>query len=161
VTKAALAGRFVVCPASGFLHPGTAVPVYPSGKKQNPTALCDCMTRIWLPPRRWSEDMGLTIEEVRNKGLELGQRMLFENQPEDTGPRVILCPAGGYLHPGPHAVKVSWIAEAGKKKVPVSHALCTCGTHVWFGSTTHRSRWTERMGYTLDEAKQQQLTITG
>lgn len=150
----------MVCPASGFLHGPLVRPIYPSSGKKTPTALCDCHTRVWLPARRWGADMGLTIEQARAQGFDLGQRATFEQEHDAEGGRVVPCPAGGFLHPGPHAVTVVW-AVTKKQRLRIAHALCTCGTHVWFGSPIQRSRWTERMGLTLEQAQAAGLTVTG
>jgi len=149
-------GRFIVCPASGYLHPPVAVEVYASSAKRKPTTWCDCYTRVWLPSRRWSEGMGLTLEDVRAKGLALGQRELIENVPAGEGKRFVVCPSSFFLHPGAHAVLVERTA---KRKIP--YTSCTCGTNCFFGTPQKSSRWTDGMGMTAADAKEQQLTITG
>lgn len=156
----ATAERFVICPASEYLHPGMALRVYRSSQKGKPMARCSCRANVFLPPVQWTEGMGLTMDRVRVLQLELGQRGLLKHETPGEGDRFVLCPTGGFVHTGGHAVRVTW-STVKKSPVTVAHALCECGTHVWFGSAGAPSRWTERMGMTVDEVVAKGFTISG
>ena len=125
-------------------------------------ARCECHVTLFLPPRRWTDGLGLTIDRVREAGLVLGQTTLLTNETPGEGDRYVLCPVGGFgfVHPAAHAARVVWCV-AGRAKVSVARALCTCGSHTWFGSPSAPSRWTRNMGLTAEQAMAEGLTISG
>lgn len=151
--------RFVVCPASEHLHDAIATPSYLSSKKQVPTAVCPCMTRIYFPPRWDPSSMGLTPEFVMDQknGLSLIQANPYERFPRDRGvepereERFAICPASGFLHP-PTA---TLLQRKGKKKI-VFTSVCSCMTRVFFGP-----RFSEFMGFSAEEVKERGFGLSG
>ena len=149
--------KYLLCPASGHLHPPQARPLYPTDKRGHPTFVCGCGARAYLSLGFELETMGLTAAMLQARGIatEVG---VFDLEPAPGGgPRYATCPASYFLHAGLHAV----VVQHGKS---VFHCQCSCGTNFFLGRHVPPLRprpWTARHGYTVDQLKALGATADG
>jgi hypothetical protein len=141
--------RFMICPASGFLHAPLGSMVHASSRKRVPMTTCTCGTRTF-PGTRWDPLYhGYLEAELRELGVATESQAIEETKQRGGGQRYVICPCSRFIHAGMHAIPVRL-----KNRF---HCHCWgCSASIFMGS-----RWGPQHGYTLDQVKAMKATVDG